>query len=90
VLRQLRAVLLDVVTEVSLRCMGAGNQYLGNPLHRIAHLAEELVFAAHVAAMLSRAVDMLPNLLRKNLRSVELKDLRCVVIDPGDCMEKRH
>ena len=51
---------------------------------------EELVLAAHVAAMLPRAVDMLPDLLRKNLRSVELKDLRCVVIDPGDGMKKRH
>jgi hypothetical protein len=70
--------------------MGAGNQYFGNPLHRIAHLAEELVLAAHVAAVLPRAVDMLPDLLRKNLRSVELKDLRCVVIDPGDGMKKRH
>ncbi|MFS2203211.1 hypothetical protein [Variovorax sp. Varisp36] len=51
---------------------------------------EELVLAAHVAAMLPRAVEMLPDLLRKNLRSAEPKDLRCVVIDPGDGMKKRH
>jgi len=51
---------------------------------------EELVLAAHVAAMLPRAVEMLPDLLRKNLRSAEPKDLLCVVIAPGDCMKKRH
>ncbi|BEP55526.1 hypothetical protein GmRootV118_27700 [Variovorax sp. V118] len=70
--------------------MGAYDQHLGDALRRIAHLVEELVLAAHVAAVLARAADMFPHLLRQSLRRIELKDLRGVMIDPYDGVEERH
>lgn len=48
------------------------------------------MLAAHIASVLARAMNVLLYLLRKNLRSVELKNLRGVVIDPDDSVEKRH
>jgi len=80
-------MLLDVVAEIGLCGVGAGDEHFGDPRHRIAYLAEEFMLAANTAAMLARVVDMCPDLLRDDLRSVELEDLRRVVIDPGDGME---
>ena len=48
------------------------------------------MLATDLAAMLARVVLVRLDLLFEHLRSVELQDLRGVVVDPDDGMKKRH
>jgi hypothetical protein len=68
----------------------ADDQDFGNSLGRIADVAEELVLAAHPAAVSAPAVEVFRHPSRKNSGSVELKDLRAVMIDPDDSVEEWH
>jgi hypothetical protein len=83
-------VLLDVVTEIRLRCLGAGDQHLGDAIERIADLAKELMLGADAAAVLLGFVSMRLDLGGLRLVGVELYDLSGVVVEPDHGVLHRH
>jgi hypothetical protein len=88
--RSLRAVLIDVVTEVGDRSVRARYKHLGDTAERIADLAEELVLRAHGAPVLSGVMSVRTDLLRKDMLRVELQHLSCLMVRPDHGMEEAH
>ncbi len=88
--RRLGAVFLGVVAEVGDAGARAGDQDLRDALERIADVAEELVLAAHLAAVLLGVVGVGLDLLGAHVLGVELQDLGVLVVDEDHGMECRH
>jgi hypothetical protein len=82
-----RAVFFGVMLEVDLRSVRPGDQHLLDAGQRVADLAEELMLAAHLAAMLLGVVAMGLDLLRLHMLGVELQHLGALVIDPDNGVE---
>jgi hypothetical protein len=78
------------VPEVGQRSPGADDQDLGNALQRVADMGEELMLAAHLAAMLGRVVAVRLDLLRLDMLGVELQHLGLLVIELDDGVEQGH
>jgi hypothetical protein len=78
------------VLEVGDAGLRADHQHFGDAGQRVAHLAEELVLGAHVAAVLGRVVGVRLDLLRLHVLGVELQHLGVLVVDPDHGMEHRH